>query len=154
MVNERTRKILLTFFIICQIPDLWPARTQSWNNNQRRSLINLMAPHSNLNHIQTTITPLIAESSFEVCISRCLTFLGLFSINVPGTSQLNQGYSMPTMHRPVKYDKVRFLCLHHDISRDQPATRGLQSSHSTDQPYSCHTLAHICMTWSWDFLRF
>jgi hypothetical protein len=86
-----------------------------------------MAPHSNLDHIQTTIPPLIAESSLEVCISCGLTILGPFSTSVPGTSQLDQGYSMPTMHQLVKDDKVRFLCLHHDVSRDRPATRGLQS---------------------------
>jgi hypothetical protein len=92
-----------------------------------------MAPHSNFNHIQTTIPPLIAECSFEVCISRSLTFLDPLSISVLGTSQLDQGYSMPTMHKDDKDDKVRFLCLHHDVSQDRPATRGLQSIQVTVQ---------------------
>jgi hypothetical protein len=37
------------------------------------------------------------------------------------------------MHRPINDDKVRFLCLHHDVSRDRPATRGLQSIQVTVQ---------------------
>jgi hypothetical protein len=86
-----------------------------------------MDPHSNLDHIQTTIPPLIAESSFEVYISWGLTFLGPLSISVQGTSQLNQSFSMPTMHQPVKYDKVRSLCLRQDVSWDRPTSRGLQS---------------------------
>jgi hypothetical protein len=86
-----------------------------------------MTPHSNLDQIQTTILPLIAESSLEVCISQGLTFLGLLSISVPGTSQLDQGYSMPTRHGPVKDDKVQSLCLHHDVSWDRTATLSLQS---------------------------
>jgi hypothetical protein len=57
-----------------------------------------MGLRSNLDHIQTTIPRLITEGSFEVCISGGLTFLGPLSIGVPGKSQLDQGYSMPTMH--------------------------------------------------------
>jgi hypothetical protein len=38
-------------------------------------------------------------------------FLGPLSISVLGPSQLNQGYSVPTMHQLVKDNKVRFLCL-------------------------------------------
>jgi hypothetical protein len=41
MANEHTREILLTSFIICPIPDLWPAGTQARNNNRRRSLTSL-----------------------------------------------------------------------------------------------------------------
>jgi hypothetical protein len=37
------------------------------------------------------------------------------------------------MHRPINDDEVRSLCLHHDVSRDQPATRGLQSIQVTVQ---------------------
>jgi hypothetical protein len=40
----------------------------------------------------------------------------------------------------VKDDKVQSLCLHHDVSRDRPATRGLQSIQVTVQ-LNC-TLAH------------
>jgi hypothetical protein len=36
MENEHTRDILLTSFIICPIPDLWPAGTQDQINDQRR----------------------------------------------------------------------------------------------------------------------
>jgi hypothetical protein len=131
MANKHTREILLTSFIICPIPDLWPAGIQARNNDQRQSFTNLI--------ILPTIQ-LIAESSFEVCISRGLTFLGPLSISVPGTSQLNQGYPMPTMHRPINNDMVRSLCLHHDVRWDQPATRGLQSIQVTVQLN--HTLAH------------
>jgi hypothetical protein len=99
-----------------------------------------MAPHSNLYHIQTTIPPLIAESCFEFCIAWGLTFLRPLSISVPGTSQLNQSYSMPTMHWPVKDGKVRSLCLRQDVSRDQLVTWGLQSFQGTVQ-LNC-TLAH------------
>jgi hypothetical protein len=99
-----------------------------------------MAPHSNLDQIQTAIPPLIAESRLEICISQGLTFLGPLSISIPGTNQLDQGYSMPTMHRPVKNDKVRSLCLHHDVSLDRPATLALQSTQVTVQLN--HTLAH------------
>jgi hypothetical protein len=92
-----------------------------------------MALHSSLDQIQTTIPPLIADSSFEVCISRGLTFLGPLSISVPGTSQLDQGYPMPTMHQLINVDKVRSLCLHHDVNQDRPATPGLQSIQVTVQ---------------------
>jgi hypothetical protein len=93
-----------------------------------------MAPRSNLDQIQTTIPPLIAESSFEVCISCSLTFLSPLSISVPGTSQLDKCYPMPTMHQPINDDKVRSLFLHHDnVSRDRHATRGLQSIQVTVQ---------------------
>jgi hypothetical protein len=122
MENEHTNEILLTSFIIFPIPDLCPAGTRARNN-----WLENVAPHSDLDNIQTTIPPLIAERNFEVCISRGLSFLGPISISVPGTSQFDQGSSMPTMHRPVKDDKVRSLCLHQDVSRDRPATRGLQS---------------------------
>jgi hypothetical protein len=83
-------------FIICPISDLWPAGTQARNKLPKAVLNRLenMAPHSNLDHIQNTIPPLIADSSFEVCISRGLTFFGPLGIGVPGTSQLYQGYSM------------------------------------------------------------
>jgi hypothetical protein len=98
------------------------------------------APRSNLDQIQTTIPPLIAESSFEICKSRGLTFLGPLSISVHGTSQLDQGYPMLTMHQPIMDDKVRSLCLNHDVSWDRPATRGLQFIQVTVQ-LNC-TLAH------------
>jgi hypothetical protein len=99
-----------------------------------------VAPHSNLNQIQTTIPPLIAQFLLEVCLSRGFTFLGPLSISVPGTSQLDQGYSMITMHQSVKDDKIRSLCLHQDVSQDPPATRGLQSI-QVRVKFSC-TLAH------------
>jgi hypothetical protein len=44
------------------------------------------------------------------------------------------------MHQPIKDDKVWSLCLHHDVSRGQPVTRGLQSIQVTLQ-LNC-TLAH------------
>jgi hypothetical protein len=50
--------------------------------------------------------------------------------------KISEGYR----HRLVKDDKVRSLCLHHDVSRDRPATRGLQSIQVTVQ-LNC-TLAH------------
>ena len=56
-----------------------------------------MSKCSNLDRIQTTIPPLIAQSNFEACILRDLTFVSLISIIVLGTCKLNQGYSMPTM---------------------------------------------------------
>jgi hypothetical protein len=37
------------------------------------------------------------------------------------------------MHRPINDDKVRSLCLHHDVCRDRRATRGLQSIQVTVQ---------------------
>jgi hypothetical protein len=45
---------------------------------------------------------------------------------------------MPTM--PTKDEKVRSLCQHHDVSRDRPGKRGLQSIQVTLQ-LNC-TLAH------------
>jgi hypothetical protein len=99
-----------------------------------------MAPRSKLNHIQTTIPPFIAKSIFVVCISRGLTFFGPLSKSVPGTSQLDQVYFMPTMHRPGKDDKVWSLCLRQDVSRDRPATLRLQTIQVTVQ-LNC-TLAH------------
>jgi hypothetical protein len=76
-----------------------------------------MATRSNLNQIQTTVPPLIAQSNPEACISRGLTFFGPLSISVPGTGQLDQGYySMSTKYPPVKDDKVRSLCLRQDVS--------------------------------------
>jgi hypothetical protein len=39
IAKEHAREILLTSFIICPIPDLWPAGTQTRSNDQRRSLI-------------------------------------------------------------------------------------------------------------------
>jgi hypothetical protein len=69
-----------------------------------------------------------------------LTFLGPLSISVPGTSQLDQGYPMPNMHQPINDDKVRSLCLHHDVRRDRPDTWGLQSIQVTVQLN--RTLAH------------
>jgi hypothetical protein len=99
-----------------------------------------MAQRSSLDQIQTTIPPLIVQFLLEVCISRGLTILGPLSISVLGTSQLNQGYPMHTMHRPINDDKIRSLCLHHDVSRDRPATWGLQSIQVTVQ-LNC-TLAH------------
>jgi hypothetical protein len=42
MANEHTGEILLTSFIICPIPDLWPAGTQARNNDRRQSLTDLM----------------------------------------------------------------------------------------------------------------
>jgi hypothetical protein len=42
MTNEHTRKILLMSFIICPIPDLWPAGTQARNNDRRRCLTDLI----------------------------------------------------------------------------------------------------------------
>jgi hypothetical protein len=45
MVNEHTREILLTSFIICPIPDLWPAGTQAQNNDRRLSLTDLRIWH-------------------------------------------------------------------------------------------------------------
>jgi hypothetical protein len=99
-----------------------------------------MAPRSNLDQIQTTIPPLIAQFLLEVCISCGLTFLGPLSISNSGTSQLDQGYPMPNMHRPINDDKIRSLFLHHDISQDRPATWGLQSNQVTVQ-LNC-TLAH------------
>jgi hypothetical protein len=92
MVNEHTREIMLTSFIICPIP----AGTQARNNDQRR--LGNVAPHSILDQIQTTIPPVIAQFLLEVCISRGLTFLSPLIISVPGTSQLDQGYPTPTMH--------------------------------------------------------
>jgi hypothetical protein len=47
---------------------------------------------------------------------------------------------MPTMHQQVKDDKYRSLCRDHDVNRDRPATRGLQSIQVTVQ-LNC-TLAH------------
>jgi hypothetical protein len=47
---------------------------------------------------------------------------------------------MPTMHQPVKGDKVWSLCLFQDVSRDRPETRGLQSFQITVQ-LNCN-LAH------------
>jgi hypothetical protein len=41
MENKHKIKIQQTSFIICAIPDLWPAGTQARNNDQRRSLIYL-----------------------------------------------------------------------------------------------------------------
>jgi hypothetical protein len=42
MANKHTREILLTSFIICPIPDLWPAGTQARNNDWRQSLTDLI----------------------------------------------------------------------------------------------------------------
>jgi hypothetical protein len=55
MVNEHTREILLTFFIICPKPDLWPAGTQARNNDRRRSLTSLRicAPTSIIYRLQS-----------------------------------------------------------------------------------------------------
>jgi hypothetical protein len=47
---------------------------------------------------------------------------------------------MPTMHQPINEDKIQSLCLHHDVSRNRPATRSLQSIQVTVQ-LNC-TLAH------------
>jgi hypothetical protein len=69
-----------------------------------------------------------------------LTFFSPLSISVPETSQLDQGYPMPTMQCPINNDKVLSLNLHHDISRDRPATQGLQSIQVTVQ--LTRTLAH------------
>jgi hypothetical protein len=41
MENEHTREILLTSFIVCPIPDLWPTGTQARNNDQRPSFTDL-----------------------------------------------------------------------------------------------------------------
>jgi hypothetical protein len=41
MANKHTREILLTSFIICPIPDVWPAGSQAWNNDQRQPLTDL-----------------------------------------------------------------------------------------------------------------
>jgi hypothetical protein len=42
MANKLTREILLTSFIICPIPEQWPAGTQARNNGRRRSLTDLI----------------------------------------------------------------------------------------------------------------
>jgi hypothetical protein len=42
MANEHTREILPMSFIICPIPELWPAGTQVQNNDRRWSLTELM----------------------------------------------------------------------------------------------------------------
>jgi hypothetical protein len=47
---------------------------------------------------------------------------------------------MPTMHQLINDDKVQSLCLHHDVRRDRPTNRGLQSIQVTVQ-LNC-TLAH------------
>jgi hypothetical protein len=47
---------------------------------------------------------------------------------------------MPTMHRRINDDKIRSLCLHHDVSRHRPTTQGLQSIQVTIQ-LNC-TLVH------------
>jgi hypothetical protein len=99
-----------------------------------------MAPRSSLDQIQTTIPTLIAQILHGVCISCGLTILGPLSISVSGTSQLDQGYPMGTMHRLINDDKIWSLCLHRDVSRDRPATRGLKSIQVTVQ-LNC-TLAH------------
>jgi hypothetical protein len=47
MANEHTKEILQMSFIICLIPDLWPAGTQARNNDRRQSLTNLIIwPHA------------------------------------------------------------------------------------------------------------
>jgi hypothetical protein len=86
-----------------------------------------MSPCSYLYHIQTTIPTLIAQLLLKACTPRDPTIPGLISISVPGTCKLDQGYSMPTMDRPVKDDQVWSLCLRHGQSWDRPTTRGLQS---------------------------
>jgi hypothetical protein len=50
------------------------------------------------------------ETRSVILVLVCL--LGLFTINIPRISHLDQGYSMPTMHRPVKNDKGLPLSLH------------------------------------------
>jgi hypothetical protein len=47
MANKHTREILLTSFIVCPIPDIWPAGTQARNNDRRQSLTDLVIwPHA------------------------------------------------------------------------------------------------------------
>ena len=46
------------------------------------------------------------------------------------------------LHQPVKDNKDKFLCLHQDVSRNQHATRALESYHVTAQ-LNC-TLADSC----------
>jgi hypothetical protein len=58
-----------------------------------------MATHStHLDHIQTTVSPLFAQSNFEVCIFRGLRILSIFSISVLRTSQIDQVYSTLVVH--------------------------------------------------------
>jgi hypothetical protein len=59
-----------------------------------------MDPRSSLNYIQTTIPHLIAESSFEVCISQGLSFLRPLKHQCPrdksARSRLSYAYHAPT----------------------------------------------------------
>jgi hypothetical protein len=104
---------------------LWDTRSVPWRDPRleyrpKTVLYQLenMSPRSNLYCIQTTVPPLIAQFLLDACIPRNLMIPGLISISVPGTHQLDQEYSVPTIVRPVKDDQVWSLCPRHDQNRD------------------------------------
>jgi hypothetical protein len=97
-----------------------------------------MALCSNLDQIQTTIPPLIAESSFEVCISDGLTFLSPLSISVPGTSQPRLTKAilcLPCTDRSRMTRSGLCACTMTSVGID-PGPE-VHPSHSTVQLYSC-----------------
>jgi hypothetical protein len=91
-----------------------------------------MTPRSKLNHIQLQSHPSLLKPVLRSAYLAVLHSLALLA----SVSQGQVRYSMPTMHRPVKDDKVRSLCLHQPglIHHPGPA---VHPSHSKAQPYSC-----------------
>jgi hypothetical protein len=96
-----------------------------------------MAPRSNLNQIQTAVPTLIAESSFEVCISYGFTFLGPLS-RVPGTSQLIKAIlCLPCKDRSRMTRSGLCACTMRQAGLTHHPGPAVHPSHSAAQPYSC-----------------
>jgi hypothetical protein len=129
---------MLTSLIICPIPDLYPAGTQAQNNDQRRSLTDLIIWPPSPTLIKYRLQ---SHPSLLIAILRSAYFAVLCSLALlASVSQGQVSSTMLNMHRSINDDKVRSLSLHHDVSRDQPAARGLQSIQVTVQLN--RTLAH------------
>jgi hypothetical protein len=129
MENEHSREILLTYFIICPIPDLWPAETQARNNNRRRSLTDLRT----LPHAPTSIMyRLQSDPSLLRAVLRSAYLEALHSLAL--LASVSQGQVGLTKAIPCLPCTDRSRCQLGSTRNSGPA---VHPSHSTAQLYSC-----------------
>jgi hypothetical protein len=137
MANEHTREILLTSFIICPIPYLWPAGTQARNNDRRRSLKNLIiwprAPTSIKYRLQShpSLLRAILRSAYLAVL---LSSAPLASVSQGQVSSTKVILCLPSNDRLIMTRSGLCACTMTSVGIDPPPKS--HPSHSTAQPYS------------------